>query len=122
MSSQRFTIPGRLIGLNEYTAANRRNKHIGNKAKRENQDIVRWAIRAARLKPIKKPVRLWCLWIEKDRRRDHDNTAFGLKFIQDALVDEGILKDDGWANIVGFEHDFSVDKKNPRIVVEIREA
>ena len=119
---QHFTIQGRLMGLNEYTAANRRNRHTGNRAKRENQDIVQWAIKAARLRPVKRPVRIWCLWLEKDKRRDPDNVAFAIKMILDALVEEKILQGDGWAHVVGIEHWFEVDKRNPRIVVEVVEV
>jgi hypothetical protein len=32
-----------------------------------------------------------------------------------------ILKNDGWNDIIGFEDIFYIDKKNPRIVVEIEE-
>jgi Holliday junction resolvase len=120
--TQRFAIQGRLMGLNEYTAANRRNRHAGNKAKREQQDIACWALRAARLKPVRGPVRIRFAWIEKDMRRDGDNiSSFGQKVIQDALVECGILPDDSRRWIIGFEHFFEVDRKNPRIVVEIAE-
>ena len=63
------------------------------------------------------------LWVEPNRRRDLDNiSSFGRKVIQDALVDTGVLKDDGWKYVVGFSDKFDVDKKNPRIEVLIREA
>ena len=32
-----------------------------------------------------------------------------------------ILENDGWKQIAGFEDRFYVDRKNPRIVVEIEE-
>ena len=41
--------------------------------------------------------------------------------IQDALVECGVLQNDGWKNIVGFSDDFFVDPKNPRIEVDIEE-
>ena len=50
------------------------------------------------------------------------NIAFAKKFIQDALVQCSILKDDGRNYVVGFSDKFDVDKKNPRIEVLIREA
>ena len=62
-------------------------------------------------------------WIEKDTRRDLDNiSSFGRKVIQDALVKEGILRNDGWKDISGFSDSFGVDKDNPRIEVVIREV
>ena len=42
--------------------------------------------------------------------------------IQDALVDTGVLKDDGWKYVVGFSDRFQVDKEHPRIEVKIREV
>jgi len=45
-----------------------------------------------------------------------------MKVIQDALVKARILRNDGWADIAGFSHRFSVDFLRPRIEVEIYEA
>ena len=41
----KFTIPGRLDGLNEYTAANRTNPHKGGHMKQKNEDGIIWQIR-----------------------------------------------------------------------------
>lgn len=72
---------------------------------------------------ITRPVRMIYRWYEKDRRRDLDNvSSFGRKVIQDALVDTGVIKNDGWKEITGFSDEFYVDKKNPRIEVEIEEV
>ena len=62
------------------------------------------------------------LWVVPNKRTDRDNVAFAKKFVQDALVQCGVLKDDGWKYVVGFSDKFDVDKKNPRIEVLIREA
>lgn len=62
-------------------------------------------------------------WFEKDRRRDLDNiSSFGRKVIQDALVKTRVLENDGWRHIVGFSDEFYIDKKSPRIEVEITEV
>ena len=59
-------------------------------------------------------------WYEPNKRRDLDNvSSYGRKVIQDALVEVGVLKDDSWKQITGFTDAFYVDKKNPRIEVEI---
>lgn len=59
-------------------------------------------------------------WYEKNRRRDLDNiSSFGRKVIQDALVKSGVLKNDGWKEIISFSDEFYVDPDNPRIEVEI---
>lgn len=120
----RFEIPGRLPGLNEYTDACRRNPYAGAKLKQMSQERAAWAIRS-QLKgyTANKPVVLRYAWVELDRRRDKDNIAgFGHKVIQDALVECGTLKGDGWRHIKGFSDDFEVDKNNPRVIVTIEEV
>lgn len=119
-----LTIPGTLNNLNDYISAERTNRHKGAKMKASNGDIVAVAIRQCmRGVKIEKPVFMEYLWVEPNRRRDLDNiSSFGRKVIQDALVDTGVLKDDGWKYVVGFSDKFDVDKKNPRIEVLIREA
>ncbi len=72
---------------------------------------------------IQKPVHMEYTWFEKDKRRDLDNiSSFGRKVIQDALVNSGVLKNDGWKEIKGFSDKFLVDAGNPRIEVLIREV
>ena len=61
-------------------------------------------------------------WYEPNRKRDLDNiSSFGRKVIQDALVDCGVLKNDGWKYVKGFIDEFYVDREHPRIEVEIEE-
>lgn len=117
-----LTIPSTLDGLNSYINAERTNRHKGAKMKRENEDIVLIAIRRCmRGVRIERPVFMEYLWVEKDKRRDKDNIAFAKKFVQDALVKAGVLKDDGWRYVVGFSDRFEVDKDNSRIEVLIKE-
>lgn len=120
--TQRFTIPGRLDGLNEYTRECRANKYSGNKVKRANQRLVLQALASHRIKPVKRPVILHCRWVEKDRRRDYDNVRFGIKFIQDALVEMRIIPDDSPNWVLGYTDKFEHDKKSPRVEVEIVEV
>jgi Holliday junction resolvase RusA-like endonuclease len=116
----KFTIPGRLPGMNEYTAANRRNAYEGARMKRKAQDTAELAIKAAGLKPVTGLVKLHYYFYEQNKRRDLDNVSgFAHKVIQDALVHRGILIDDGWDEIAGFSDDFSVDRENPRIEIVI---
>ena len=119
----RFTVYGRLPGMNEYTASQRGNRYHGANMKHSAQKAVEAHIRAAKLKPIKHPVRLLYTFYEKDRRRDLDNiSGFAHKVIQDALVTTGVLKGDGWKYITGYTDVFAVDRKNPRIEVELIEV
>ena len=120
----KFTIPGRLDGLNEYTSANRANPYKGGKMKRDNESTVIWAIRS-QLKDvhINKPVILKYDFYEPNKRRDLDNiSSFAMKVIQDSLVKTNVLKNDGWNEILGFTTQFYLDKKNPRIEVTIVEV
>lgn len=119
----KFTIPGRLDGLNEYTAANRTNPHKGGKMKKDNEETVIWSIRQQlRGLHINKPVTLKYTFYEQNKRRDLDNiSSFAHKVIQDSLVKTKVLKNDGWNEITGYEDNFEVDKDNPRIEVTLEE-
>ncbi len=119
-----LTIPGTLNNLNDYINAERTNRYKGAKMKAANEKRVvlaaRQCLRGVR---IEKPVFMEYTWFEKNRRRDLDNiSSFGRKVIQDALVNAGVLKDDGWKYISGFSDRFEVDKENPRIEIKIREV
>lgn len=118
-----LTIPGTLPNLNDYIAAERTNRHKGAKMKSDSGNIVAVSIRQCmKGVRIEEPVFMEYTWVEKNRRRDLDNiSSFGRKVIQDALVQCGVLKDDGWKHVVGFSDRFEVDKKNPRIDVKIIE-
>ena len=114
-------IHGRLDNLNDYITACRSNPHQGAKLKAKNEQKVLAEIyeQLGSLR-ITRPVRMIYRWYEKDRRRDLDNvSSFGRKVIQDALVDTGVIKNDGWKEITGFSDEFFVDARNPRIEVEI---
>ena len=118
-----LTLPGRLPGLNEYTAACRTNAYRGHQMKREAQETAEWQIMAQlRGLHFTKPVFLLFTFYEPDKRRDKDNvSAFAHKVIQDALVQRGVLLGDGWGHVTGYLDQFRVDKGNPRIVVEFIE-
>lgn len=120
----KFTIPGRLDALNEYTSANRTNPYAGGKMKRVNEDVVIWAIRQhIRGVHITKPVIIHYSFYEKNKKRDKDNIlSCAMKFIQDSLVKCQVLKNDGWNEIENFTHMYYVDKDNPRIEVVIEEV
>lgn len=119
----KLIIPGTLPNLNDYIAAERANRHKGAKMKADSGNIVAVAIRQCfGGTRIEKPVEMHYFWYEPNKRRDKDNvSSFGRKVIQDALVQCGVLKDDGWKYVVGFSDRFEVDRENPRIEVLIKE-
>lgn len=122
MTAVRLVIPGVLPNLNDYIAAERRNRQQGAKLKRQAEQVVLLAARKLQRIKFSGPVVMRYTWYEPNRRRDKDNiSSFGRKVIQDALVRAGILPNDGWANIEGFSDRFEVDKHHPRVEVEIYE-
>lgn len=119
---QVFEIPGRLAGCNDYQEACRRHHHVGARMKRAQQDIVLLAIKAAKLKPMHGLVNIHYTWVEPNMRRDKGNIRFADKFIEDALVEAGILAGDGWKHVGDLSDTYLVNKNNPRIIVELEEA
>lgn len=120
----RFTIPGRLPGLNESFNEARRNKYIEASNRKKYEEVIAWCAKRdlGRWKPTE-PVILHYHFFEENRRRDKDNVAsYAMKLIQDALRKIGYLSGDGWNQIENFDFEWDVDKKNPRIEVEIQEA
>ena len=119
----KLVIRGTLPNLNDYITAERSNRFAGAKMKKQCERVVMHAARQLGKTRFERPVYMKYRWFEPNRRRDLDNiSSFGRKIIQDALVRCGVLMNDGWANIEGFADEFYVDKKNPRIEVQIWEA
>lgn len=117
-----FTIESRLPGLNDYIAADRGNKYGGAKLKKTSQREVEYYIQAARLRRVRTPIWISYKFYEPNRRRDKDNIAgFAHKIVQDALVAQRVIDDDGWSEISGWTDDFAVDKKRPRVEVTLIE-
>lgn len=118
----RFEIDKRLIGLNEYTKYNRANKYMGAKAKQNEQEYIMWCIRRdlGNIK-IEKPVIGHFAWIEENKRRDLDNICFAKKFILDALVEAGILKNDNRKIVTNFTDSFGYADKS-KVIVELEEV
>ena len=121
MITYTFTVPGKLPGLNEYTAACRTNAHVGAAMKRDAEEAIRWyiksQIRDRRNLPARAPVKVYFRWTEGGKRpRDKDNIAFAKKFILDALVEEEVLLSDAWDYVDSFEDSFF---RGPRYAVTV---
>lgn len=117
-----FYIDTKLPSLNEYTRLNRSNYRAGNKMKANNQQYIRGCIyyHLKNLK-IEKPIIAHFTWIEDNKKRDLDNIAFAQKFIFDALVETGTIKNDNWRYVKGFTHQFEY-KKTAGVVVKLEEV
>ena len=115
---QELVVKGSLPSLNEYTRSCRSNPFMGNKMKKNAQEIIGWEIKRTKLKPVEDyPCSISIKWYEKNHRRDIDNIIFGQKFILDSLVEQGVLIDDSQKYINEINHQVFVDKNNPRIEI-----
>jgi Holliday junction resolvase RusA-like endonuclease len=112
---QTFFIVGKLPGANECLWKHWR---VFDRLKKQHQIFIRSAIRHRKVKPMAYAA-VTLEWHEPDQRRDFDNIMFGQKFILDALVQEKILKDDGWGEIVSISHRVVLDAGNPGVWVTL---
>lgn len=115
----RVTVPGELPGMNEIIKASKYSPYAYSDMKRTNTNLCTLTVRKL---PQLDRIRLKITYICKNRRRDPDNIAVAKKFILDGLVRANVIKNDGWKEIAGWEEYFEVDKKNPRIEIEIEEV
>lgn len=112
-------IPIKLPSLNEYTAACRKNAYVGAKMKKQTQEDIMWFIK--KLPKFENPITIHFHWVEGNKRRDYDNIAFGKKFILDAMVKAGKLKDDNRNFVKGFSDSFAYEKNVWKVILEIEE-
>lgn len=115
-----ITILGSLVDLNTYINAERRNRFLGAKIKKENTEEVMWQTK--NVKPIKNyPVAIEIDWYVKNKKKDPDNVFFSVKFCLDALVENGVLENDGQKQISKITNVIYNDSKQPRIIIRIYE-
>ena len=114
----KLTIKGELTDLNTYINAERTNRYMAAKIKKDNTELCLWQIKG--LKHKLERVDVIFTWYTKDEMKDPDNTAFAKKFILDAIVKAEILKNDGRKQINSLHDYFEVDKNEPRVEVELK--
>lgn len=115
----RVIIDAKLPGCNEYIKANRSNRYVGAKMKRETEDLIYYYIKD--LPTFEKPVKINFTWVEESKRRDLDNVCFAKKFILDTLVKAGKLKDDNKNNVYAFTDSFEYGEKT-KVILDIVEG
>ena len=115
----RVEIPMKLPSLNEYINECRKNKFAGASMKKNLEKDI--GIFINKLPSFDKPVNIVFYWIEDNKRRDLDNICFAKKFILDALVKAGKMKDDNRNFINGFTDKF-LYKDKAKIILEIEEV
>lgn len=111
-------IDEKLPSLNEYIRECRNNKYGAAKFKAMTESII--MIYLYRLPRFKNPVYIRFHWVEENKRRDLDNVAAAKKFILDALVKAGKLKDDNRNAVIGFTDTFEYGKK-AKVILTITE-
>lgn len=92
-----MTILGSFIGLNEYINAERTNKFIAAKIKREQMEAIMWQLPTV---VHTEKINLLFQAFVKDRRKDPDNIyVMFVKFFLDACKQKGIIENDGQKQI-----------------------
>jgi Holliday junction resolvase RusA-like endonuclease len=86
--------------------------------KKQIQKDISYYIR--KLPAFDNPIRLKFLWIESNKKRDLDNICYAKKFILDAMVECGKMKDDNRNYVVGFTDSFEYGKET-KVILEIEE-
>lgn len=100
MNKQSFTIGFRLPSLNEVIREGRANRYGAASQKAKLQKAIGYCIAQSGIRPIEEPCIIVCKFYEQNKKRDADNVKSAVKFIQDALVQYGILKNDSQRYVV----------------------
>ena len=120
-----FIIEEKLPSLNEVIGKNRANKMMGAKLKKDVQSRILTYMQIAHvmghLEPQEKQCTISITWHEKSKRRDVDNIQSAQKFILDAMVEGGILKDDSRKYVAQIYHHI-VDGDRDYVEVYINDA
>ena len=117
--SQEFFVPGPLPGMNDIV---RKNHYVYSAMKKRWSRTIATCLLHAKILPMQR-VAVIFTWVERNTRRDPDNIlAGGQKLILDCLVTTGTIPNDGWANIVGLAHNFTIDASNPGVWVVLHEV
>lgn len=109
-------VPGELPTMNEIVKVSKAHYGAYANMKRKYTNLVAGHAKGM---PVIQRANLCITWYCKSRRKDPDNISTGIKFLLDGLVTAGVLENDGWAQIGEILHTFEIDKKNPRVEVEI---
>lgn len=112
-------IPYKFPSFNEYVRECRRNKYAGARMKKQIERDISWFI--AKLPRFEKPIEITFHWVEGNKRRDLDNIAFAKKFILDAMVKQGKLKDDNRKCVTAFIDRFSYGRES-KVILDITEV
>lgn len=117
-----MVIEGRMPGLNEYVEAERTNRYVAAKMKKQWTNLVRDIAILTREPRHNRKQDVHFHWVEPNRLRDKDNIDFAKKFIFDGLVKAKVLPNDGWRWVGEISNSYSVDKRHPRVEVTLTDS
>jgi len=119
---QSFFIPGPLPGANDII---RKHWRVYSRLKVTWGQAIALVLLVYKIQPVR-ACTIRYQWIEptpvRGHIRDRDNIRFGAKFINDALVSQGILLDDGPDGVVSLTDAFTYDGVKPGVQVTIEEV
>lgn len=112
-----FLIPFNLPTLNEYISAERSNRFIAAKIKKDTTNQIAFFCKNLALEKCQHDLKI--TWTTKTARCDSDNIFFATKFILDAVVDTGKLRGDGYKHIRNISHIRELGDKDTILVTFI---
>lgn len=115
---QELFIPFTFPSLNEVFDKCKSNFHMYAKIKRTLTRDVAMCCKEQKIQPMESCA-LWCIWHEKNQRRDPDNVFSAVKFILDGLVSAGVLTDDRWKQVKGMTHTLEIRPDKPGVLVRL---
>lgn len=121
----KIVIEQELMDLNNYINAERSNRFMASKIKKEQTAIVSNVIKKEMvagliIKEEHFPLDFEFHWFMKNKRKDKDNIVFAKKFLFDGMIDSGLIVNDGWKEIGSFTDIVEVDKEFPRVEIYIK--
>lgn len=123
--TQTFWVPGPLPNLSDIIKASKGFKGRGvgySRLKAKWTAIVEARIKQERIVPARGPVKISYTWHELAMRRDPDNVRAAAKFVNDGLVEAGIIANDNAKYVYGLADDFVWKSATPGVLVTVEEV
>lgn len=115
----KYEINMKLPSLNDYIRICRANKYKAASYKAEIEQEI--GLFLMKMPKMTKPIKIHFTWIEGTKRRDLDNICFAKKFILDAMVKCGKLKDDNRKWVTAFTDSFEYGEET-KVILEVEEV
>jgi len=100
---QTLTLMGQLPRINEF--AGRATRWNYSKLKKQTELMIMTEVIKQKIKPMNFAYFSF-IWFEPNRSFNPDNIMSSQKYVLDSLVRVGILKNDGWSEVLGLSHSF----------------